>query len=87
MHALNIVTTGLDLQSLAGEVMSGGAEDADVGRKAFHLRTVVSKFQDSITALEKVLYCIFLKCLAPQLYNINAFINDFLVSELHQHFE
>jgi len=43
--------TGIDLQSFAGEVMS---EDADVGRKAFHLQKIVAKFQDSFTVLEKV---------------------------------
>jgi len=50
-----IMYTGLDLQSMAGELMSGGVSDADVGRKAFHIRNIVSKFQDSFTALEKVI--------------------------------
>lgn len=47
-----IFSSGLDLQC-AGEIVSGGAKDADIGRKAFHLRNIVSKFQDSFTVLEK----------------------------------
>ena len=30
------------------------SEDADVGRKAFHLQKIIAKFQDSFTVLEKV---------------------------------
>ena len=48
-------TTGIDLQSLAGEIVSGGAEDADIGRKAFYIRNIVSKFQDTFNVLEKVI--------------------------------
>lgn len=47
-----IFSSGLDLQC-AVEDVSGGADDADIGRKAFHLRNIVLKFQDSFTALEK----------------------------------
>lgn len=50
-----IANTGIDLQSLAGEILSGGADDADTGRKAFHIRNTVSKFQDSFNVLEKVI--------------------------------
>jgi len=53
MYILNEYT-GIDLQSLAAEVLSGGAEDADIGRKAFHLRNNLSKLQESFTVLEKV---------------------------------
>lgn len=48
-----IFTAGLDLQSLASEIMSGAGEDADIGRKAIHLRNIVSKFQDSFNVIEK----------------------------------
>ena len=47
---------GIDLQSFAVEV-SQNADDADVGRRAFHLRNIISQFQDSFTVLEKVIYC------------------------------
>ena len=47
---------GLDLQC-AGEVISGGPDSADIGRKAFYLRNIVSQFQDSFTVLEKVVSC------------------------------
>jgi len=53
------VTTGIDLQSLAAVITSGPAADADIGRKAFHLRNVISNFQDSFTVLEKVVKCIY----------------------------
>jgi len=64
-----IVIAGLDLQSLASEIVSGAGEDADIGRKAMHLRNIVSKFQDSFNVIEKVMrfmLCIFwlaLKCI------------------------
>lgn len=48
-----IFTAGIDLQSLAAVITSGPAADADIGRKAFHLRNVISNFQDSFTVLEK----------------------------------
>ena len=52
--------TGVDLQSLASEVMSDGGDEADIGRKAFHLRNVVTQFQHSLTLLEKVVMLRFL---------------------------
>jgi len=57
---IHIATTGIDLQSLASEVLSGGTEDADIGRKAFHLQNILSKLQESFTVLEKVVWSCFL---------------------------
>jgi delta(3,5)-delta(2,4)-dienoyl-CoA isomerase len=47
-----IFTAGIDLQSLAGEILQGG-DDLDVGRKAFFIGKMVPAFQESFTVLEK----------------------------------
>lgn len=46
-------SAGIDIQALTGTMSP--SESDDVGRKAFRLRSVVPKFQDSFTALEKCL--------------------------------
>lgn len=47
-------TAGIDLQSLTSELFSGASEHADVGRKAFHLKSIIPKLQESFNTLEKV---------------------------------
>lgn len=47
------ILLGIDLQALTGAISP--SESDDVARKAFRIRSVVPKFQDSFTALEKVI--------------------------------
>lgn len=46
-------TSGLDLAEFS-ETLNVGQDEDDVGRKAFSFRSIIKRFQDSISSLEKV---------------------------------
>jgi hypothetical protein len=47
------LSPGIDLKSLAADIVQGDGE-TDIGRKAFFLRKTILTFQESFSVIEKV---------------------------------